>query len=104
LGRSSNYEVTGNVFVLFWHPSMKFNRNLLKIQIKIFELKIEKSKGVTLTFFFNFHSKNIFEFSGYYDCNLSRDTEKHKKRCQLRHNLIEGHENADVRCHSRRMS
>jgi len=49
----------------------------LKIQIKFFELKIEKKQGVPLAFFINFDQKNIFEFSGYYDWNLSKNTKKH---------------------------
>jgi len=42
-GVQSNYDATGNVFILFVYPSMNSNRNNLKIQIKIFEPKIEKS-------------------------------------------------------------
>jgi len=48
---------------------MNFNRDILKIQIKSFELKIEEKRkeklGVTLAFFHFLAKKILFEFSGF---------------------------------------
>jgi len=50
-GVQSNLEATGNVFNHFQDPSIDFNRNNLKIQIKILERNIEKNLAVLLPFF-----------------------------------------------------
>ena len=45
-GVQSNFEAMGNVFNHFWYPSIILNRNILKIQIKIFSPKNwKKGKG-----------------------------------------------------------
>jgi len=74
-GRSSNYEATGNVFILFQYPSMNSNHKNPKIQTKIFGLKLKKILGGNPCLFFNFLTKKLlFEFSGFYDLNLSINT------------------------------
>jgi len=55
---------------------MNSNRNYLEIQKLIFGQKLKKKARGTPYFFSIFDEKLIFEFSGYYDWNLSRDTKK----------------------------
>jgi len=81
---------------------MNANRNNMEIQKYFFSSKIEKNHRVTPSFFSIFDEKFIFEFSGYYDCNSSRDTKKEEKRCPLLHNLIERPKNANEKRDSRR--
>jgi len=61
-GVLSNSEANSNLFIVFQYPSMNFNRNRFKIQIKKIVQKSKKRQGVLLAFFRIFGKKKCLKF------------------------------------------
>jgi len=72
--------------------------------MKIFELKIEKKLGVPIAFFQFLAPKFLFEFSGFYNWKLSRNTKMNKNVAGSFENFFERPENTNVKHDFRRRS